>query len=120
MKYLFLAYQDEAQWASVSESERELIEEACAAHEQELRQRGYLVAVEDFQKSRTAIIVQVVNGEVFLTDSTTAETRRHLIQLFFINARDLNEAIQLIAKMPQTRKGPVEVRPILNLAWPIE
>ncbi len=117
MKYLFLAYQDEDQWASVPESERELIEEACAAHEQELWQSGYLFALEDFQSNRTAVTVQVVNGKVSLTDSTTAETKKRLIQLFLVNARDLNEAIQLISKMPQTCKGPIEVRPILKLDW---
>ena len=117
MKYLFLVYQDEARWAGVPQSERELIEEACTAHEQELRRSGYLFAFEDFQSNQTAVMVQVVNGKVSLSDSTTAVTKKRLIQLFLINARDLNEAIQLVCKMPQTRKGPIEVRPLLKLDW---
>lgn len=114
MKYLFLAYEDVNQWANVPEGERELIEEACTAQEQELRQSGYLVAFEDFQSNQTVVTVQIANGKLSLSDSTLAETKKRLIQLFIINARDLNEAIQLVSRMPQTQKGVIEVRPLLE------
>jgi hypothetical protein len=117
MNYLFLAYQDEERWANLSESERALIEEACLIDEQSLRQSGHLFALENLQDNDTAITVQIVDGKISLTESISAETKGRLLQLFFINARDLNEAIHLISKMPQTRKGPVEVRSILKPNW---
>lgn len=117
MKYLFLAYQDEDQWAKVSDRERELIGVACKAHELELRQNGYLLALEYLQSNQTAVTVQIVNGRVSLTDTTMAETKRRLLQLFLINARDLNEVIQIISKMPHSRLGPFEVYPLLGSVW---
>ena len=115
MKYLFLAYRDEKQWDALSTPERDALENACQANEQELRQSGYLCAVEGLQSSHTAITVRIVNGQVWLTDGPLAEIKEQLIQLFFIKARDLNEAIQVAAKMPQARTGPIEVRPVIEL-----
>ena len=54
-------------------------------------------------------------GQVWLTDGPLAEIKEQLIQLFFIKARDLNEAIQVASKMPQARTGPIEVRPVIEL-----
>jgi hypothetical protein len=119
MKYLFLVYQDNEQWAKVSTGEQLLIEEACLAHEQEMRERGYLLAVEDFQHNQTRLTIQLVDGQVLLGEGFSAETKQ-LIQLFFIHARDLNEAIQLVSNMPQMRKGPVEVRTMVNQAWSLQ
>jgi hypothetical protein len=118
MKYLFLAYRDEKQWDAMSLYERDAFENACLANEQELRQRGHLFAVEDLQSSLTALTVRIVNGKVSLTDGPFAETQGQLIQLFFINARDLNEAIRVASKMPQARRGSIEVRPVMELDRP--
>ena len=114
MKYVFLAYRDEKQWDAMSASERDAFENACLANEEDLRQSGHLLAVEDLQSSRTAVTVRVVNGKVSLTDGALAETQGQLVRLFFINARDLNEAIQVAAKMPQARGGVIEVRPAME------
>ncbi len=110
MRYVFLVHRDEAQWNALSTRERDALENTCQANEQDLRQSGHLFAVEGLCNSRTTIMVQAVNGEVSFT-----ETQGQLIRLFFINARDLNEAIYLAAKMPQARSGPIEVRPIMEL-----
>jgi hypothetical protein len=114
MKYLFLAYRDEQQWTALSASERDTLEAACQATEQELRQSGHLFAVEDIQNSDAAITVRLVHGLVALSDGPLAETQGELSQLFFINARDLNEAIRLASKMPQAYIGFIEVRPIIE------
>ena len=118
MKYVFLAYRDEKQWDAMSPSERDALENACLANEQDLRESGHLFTVEGLESSRTAITVQDVNGKVSVTDVPFAETKGQLIRLFFINARDLNEAIQVAAKMPQARRGPIEVKPIVELCQP--
>jgi hypothetical protein len=111
MKYVFLAYVDEKQWAALSSSDRDVLGDACLANDQALRERGYLLAVEGLHSSCTAT-VRVQNGEVFITDGPLAETNEQLIGVFTISARDLNEAIQLAATMPQARGGPIEVRPV--------
>ena len=118
MKYLFLAYRDEKQWAALSATERDTLEAACQATEQELRQSGHLFAVEDIQNSDAAITVRIVNDLLSLTDGPLAETQEELSQLFFINARDLNEAIRLASTMPHARRGPIEVRPVVAFDRP--
>lgn len=118
MKYVFLAYGDEKQGEAMSTRERDALENACQANEQDLRQSGHLFAIESLQSSSTAITVRIVNGLVSLTDGPFAEMKGQLIRLFFINARDLNEAIQVASKMPQARRGPIEVRPVMEIDRP--
>jgi hypothetical protein len=118
MKYVLLAYRDKNRWDEMSAQERDAFESACLANEQDLRQSGYLVAVETVQNSSTAIIVQIVNGRLSLTGGPFDETRGQLSHLFFINARDLNEAIRVASKMPQAHAGPIEIRPVLGLDRP--
>ena len=114
MRYVLLAYKDERQSDAMEAHERVALENACAANEQDLRQSGRLLAVEDLTSGHTAITVRVVNGMVSVTESPVIETKGQLSRLFFINARDLNEAIQVASKMPQVRSGPIEVRPIME------
>ena len=114
MKYLFLAYGDEKRLEAMSTSERDAFENACRANDELLRQSGHLLAVEGLQSSRTATTVRVRNGKVSVTDGPFVETNEQLIGLFFINARDLNEAIHVASKMPQARGGPIEVRPMMG------
>jgi hypothetical protein len=113
MKYLFLAYADERHWSTLPVSERAAIETACRVNDQALRESGYLLAAPGLYGSSTATTVRFQNGRVSLTDGPFAETREQLIGLFFINARDLNEAILVASKMPQARRGPIEVRPVM-------
>jgi hypothetical protein len=118
MKYLFLAYRDEKQWEAMSARERDALENACQTNEQDLRQSGHLLAVEGLQSSYTALTVRLVNGQVSLTDGPCAETPGQLIRFFFIQARDLNEAVRVASRMPQARTGPIEVRPVMELDRP--
>ena len=110
MRYVFLVHRDEAQSNAISTRERDAFENECQANEQDLRQSGHLFAVEGLYSGCTVLTVQAVSGEV-----SVAETQGKLIRLFFINARGLNEAIQVASKMPQARSGPIEVRPIVEL-----
>jgi hypothetical protein len=114
MRYVLLAYGDEQQLDAMSSSEREALGNACLANDQALRNSGHLLAVEGLQSSRSATTVRVHNGKVSVSVGPLAEAKEQLIGIFTINARDLNEAIQLAAKMPQARGGPIEVRPIVG------
>jgi hypothetical protein len=115
MKYLFLAYGDEKQLSAMPIGERDAFESACLANDEVLRKSGHLIAVEDLQSSSTATTVRVHNGKVSLSDGPYAETKEQLIRLFFIQARDLNEAIRVASQMPQARGGPIEVRSVMGV-----
>ena len=117
MKYVLLAYGDEKLWDSMPASERAALGNACLANDELLRRNGHLLAVEGLQSSHTATTVRVQNGKLSITDGPFAETTEQLIGIFTINARDLNEAIQVASTMPQARGGPIEVRPALELDW---
>ena len=115
MKYVLLTYGDEQQLYAMSSREREAMGNACLANDAALRQSGRLLAVEHLQSSRTATTVRIRNGNVSVSAGPLAETKEQLIGIFTIDARDLNEAIQVAAKMPQARSGPIEVRPIVAI-----
>ena len=115
MKYLLLAYEDVQQSGAMTTNERAALGEACLANDEALRKSGHLLAAERLQSSSTATTVRVQNGKLSLADGPLAETKEPLIGLFLINARDLNEAIQVASKMPQARSGPIEVRPVMAL-----
>lgn len=113
MKYVFLAYNDEALLEAMPHGERAALGSACSANDEALRASGHLLGVEGLQSSRAATTVRVQNGKVSVTDGPFAETQEQIIGLFFIDAKDLNEAIQIAATMPQARSGPIEVRPVI-------
>jgi hypothetical protein len=112
MRYILLAYGDEQQLGAMSSSEREALGNACLANDQALRESGHLLAVEGLQSSRSATTVRIQHGSLSVTVGPLAETKEQLIGIFTITARDLNEAIQVAARMPQARGGPIEVWPI--------
>lgn len=108
MKYLCLVYSEEGKLDAIADSE-------CMAFGDELRRGGYRVAAEALQPVQTATTVRVRNGRLSLTDGPFAETKEQLAGFYLIEARDLNEAIQLAAKIPPARVGSIEVRPVREL-----
>jgi hypothetical protein len=118
MKYVFLAYADEHQLAAMPANQRDALANACLANDEALRNSGHLLTATSLQRSCSAAIVRVQNGKASVTDGPLAKTKQQLIGIFTISARDLNEAIQVAAKMPQARGGPIEVRPIMEFGQP--
>ncbi len=106
MRYLFLAYSDK-QWESLPAPEKEMFAEACRINIELLQESGYLLATMDLQ-SDTAVTIQIQHGTVLLNDGPPAAAEVP-VRLFVIDARDLNEAIQLAARMPQTKRGPIAI-----------
>ncbi len=109
MKYLCLVYGEESKLQGMRDEE-------CAAYDEALRNRGQCLASEALQPVQTATTVRVSNGKVSVTDGPFAETKEQLAGFYLIDARDLNEAIQIASKIPPARVGCVEVRPIRQLA----
>lgn len=109
MKYLCLVYLEEQKLRAVPDKE-------CMVCGDGFRQSGVLVAAEALQPVTTAATVRVRNGKVSVTDGPFAETKEQLAGFYLLDARDLNEAIQMAAKIPPAREGSVEVRPVRELA----
>ncbi len=109
MKYLCLVYMDENEVGNVPDTD-------CKACNEEFKRRGHHIAAEALQPVRTATSVKVRNGKVSVTDGPFAETKEQLAGFYLLEAADLNEAIQLAAKIPPARVGTIEVRPVRQLA----
>ena len=105
MKYLCLVYGEEQAIANVPDNH-------CVAFDEEIRKSGHCIASEALQPVATATTVRVRNGKVSVTDGPFAETKEFLAGFYMIEARDLNEAIQLAARIPPAAVGSIEVRPI--------
>lgn len=112
MKYLCLAYEEEHALNALSKNEWDLLRKETLDYVDELRTKGYLIAAEPLQSVKTATTVRVRGGKLAITDGPFAETKETLGGFFLINARDLNEAIQVASKWPSARLGSIEVRPI--------
>jgi hypothetical protein len=108
MKYLCLVYGEEAPIQSMPD-------EHCVAFDAELRASGRCLASEALQPVATATTVRVRNGKVSITDGPFAETKECLAGFYLIEARDLNEAIQLASRIPPATVGSIEVRPVRTL-----
>ncbi|MGH8710187.1 MAG: YciI family protein [Burkholderiales bacterium] len=105
MKYLCLVYLDEKRMDEVPDHE-------CLAYDAGIRKSGHCIASEALESVQTATTVRVRNGKVSVTDGPFAETKEQLAGFYMVEARDLNEALQLAAKIPPARVGSIEVRPI--------
>ncbi len=112
MKYMLLIYLDEK---SLSETEREKCYEESTQLAQELNLNGQYLATNPLQPTSTATSVRVRNGKQFVTDGPFAETREQLGGYFLIEAKSLDEAIGIAARIPMARQGTVEVRPVIEI-----
>ena len=82
------------------------------AYVEALRKSGHLIVTQALQSARTGATVQVRSGKLSVTNGPFAETKEQLGGFFLIDARDLNEAIQVASRWPSARLGSIEVRPI--------
>ena len=96
-------------------SDREEMYKRYAAFSQEVRDAGKLVGANELQPVATATTVRVRNGETLTTDGPFAETKESLGGYFLVDCKDLDEAIEVAAKIPGARSGSIEVRPIWEM-----
>jgi hypothetical protein len=116
MKYLCMVIVDEKKLNAMSESELQALDDESLAFDDTLRKRGHLLAAQALESVHAATTVRVRSGKVSVTDGPFAETNEQIGGFILIEAKDLNEAIQLASKIPAIRLGGVEVRPIKELA----
>ncbi|HYW07362.1 MAG TPA: YciI family protein [Longimicrobium sp.] len=114
MKYLCLIYDDEKMVEGMSKDEGDAFLGEYMTFSDDLARSGRLLAGEALQPVATATVVRMRNGRMSTTDGPFAETREQLGGFYMIEAGDLNEAIQVAARIPSARTGSVEVRPVVN------
>ncbi|WP_422924267.1 YciI family protein [Singulisphaera sp. PoT] len=112
MKYMLLIYGDENAW---TESERVECYEESVRLTQQLHAKGQYLGASPLHPVATATSVRVRDGKRITTDGPFAETREQLGGYFLVEAKDLNEAIDIAGQIPGARLGTVEVRPIVEL-----
>ena len=114
MKYLCLIYDEEKKMGTMPKSEADAFMGEYFAFTDGIRQSGHYLNGNALQPVSTATTVRVRNGKVSTTDGPFAETKEQLGGYYLIDARDLNDAILVAAKIPSARIGSIEVRPIME------
>jgi hypothetical protein len=115
MQYMLLIYDNEKMWPSMNEKERNALMGEYFAFTEEIKKSGTLVAGDALQATNTATTVRVRNGKPLTTDGPFAETKEQLGGYYLVEAKDLDEAMALAAKIPSARFGSIEVRPVMKL-----
>ena len=113
MKYLCLIYDEEKKMTSMSKSESDAFMGEYFAFTEGIRKSGHYIGGEALQPIQTATTVRVRNGKVSTTDGPFAETQEQLGGFYLIEAKDLNDALQVASRIPSVRTGSIEVRPLV-------
>ena len=114
MKYLCMIFENESLWQTMPKAEMEKVYIEYAAFKDDIRKSGHLLGCNPLQPTHTATMVRVRNGKISTTDGPFAETKEQLGGYFLIEARDLDDAIQVASRIPSARTGSIEVRPIME------
>ena len=112
MKYLCLIYSDETQWTKMPKTQSDAMMSEYMAFTADIQKSGHFLAGDELQPTTAATTIRIRNGKLSTTDGPFAETKEQLGGYYLVEARDLNEAIQVASKIPGARAGTIEVRPI--------
>jgi hypothetical protein len=112
MKYLCLIYDEEKKLQAMTKDDSDRFMGEYFAFTEGIRKSGHYVNGNALQPVGTATTVRVRNGKMTATDGPFAETKEQLGGYYLIEARDLNDALQVASKIPSARMGSIEVRPI--------
>jgi hypothetical protein len=113
MKYMLLVYGDEQ---ASDESEKEQCREESSQLVHQIKSTGKYIAAAPLHPVSTATSVRVREGKRLVTDGPFAETREQLGGYFLVDARNLDEAIDIAGRIPGARLGTVEIRPLMEMA----
>jgi hypothetical protein len=115
MKYMLLVHHDEEAFSKFSETKRKQMLEESVRLTHQLHADGKYLSASPLQPASTGAIVRVREGKSFVTDGPFVETREQIAGYFLIDAKDLDEAIGIAARVPGARIGTVEVRPVREI-----
>jgi hypothetical protein len=113
MQYLLLIYGDEQRWNQLGEVERGKISKEYDGYTQSIARSGHLVGGNELDTTPKGKTVRVRDGKRLITDGPFAETKEQLGGYYLVEAKDLDEALSLAARIPSARWGSIEVRPII-------
>ncbi len=113
MKYLLLIYLDEK--GAPSEQERQQCYHESTEYAWRLHEKGQFIAAAPLHPTSTATSLHIRDGKRVVTDGPFAETREQLGGFFMVDARDIDEAIEIAAQLPAGKWGTVEVRPVIDV-----
>ena len=113
MKYMLLVYLDEQ---AMTDAEREHCYVESAQLTQDLNAKGQYVSASPLHPVATATSVRVREGKRLVTDGPFAETREQLGGYYVVEAKDLDEAIQIAGRIPPARYGTIEIRPVMEIS----
>jgi hypothetical protein len=114
MQYLLLIYEDQNLGAAMDEKAQKDLVDAYWAYTKELKDSGAWVAGEALQPTTSATTVRVRSGRTTTTDGPFAETKEQLGGFYMIDVPDLDQALKWAAKLPSSKTGSIEVRPIVK------
>ena len=112
MQYLLLIYDPEKAWTTMPEAERNQLFTEYMTFTNDIKASGHFRAGDALQPVSTATTVRIRNGKTTKTDGPFAETREQLGGYYLIEAKDLDEATAIAAKIPSAKIGSIEVRPV--------
>lgn len=115
MKYLCLCYMEEEALGRLPQPELDALLEERLASDAMLRASGHVLASEMLASVRAATTIRVRNGRLSVMDGPIAETQEQLGGFFLLEARDLNDAIRIAARLPSARFGSLEIRPVWEI-----
>ncbi len=113
-----MIYEDGTRYLDMPAAEQQKLVAEYFALNESLAQTGRFLAANAVQPPETATTVRVRNGKVSATDGPFAETKEQFGGYYLIEASDLNDAIQVAARIPAARLGAVEVRPVQLFSKP--
>jgi hypothetical protein len=112
MQYMLLIYVDPATYAGVTDEQNQAEMAEYFALGPSLRERGITVSGEGLQPITTATTVRVRDGQALITDGPFAETKEHLGGFYLVDVPDLDAAIEVAQRIPDVRRGSIEIRPV--------
>ncbi|OAF14623.1 hypothetical protein AYJ54_41810 [Bradyrhizobium centrolobii] len=113
MQYLLLIYRNEAELSKMDPVDRQKLSAEYGTYTQSIIQSGHFKAGDGLQPTTTATTVRVRDGKTLTTDGPFAETREQLGGYYLVEAKDLDAAVALAARIPGARDGSIEVRPVM-------
>jgi hypothetical protein len=115
MQYLLLIYGDESAQKNATQADMNAMFSAYRDFTQSIIKTGQMKAGDALQPTATATTVRVRDGKTLRTDGPFAETKEQLGGYYLVEAKDLDEATKLAARIPGARTGSIEVRPVMVL-----
>jgi hypothetical protein len=113
MQYLLMIYRNEALLGNMDAPARKALTAEYGAFTQGIIQSGHFKAGDGLQPTSTATTVRVREGKTLTTDGPFAETREQLGGYYLIEAKDLDTALAIAARIPEAKRGSIEVRPVM-------